>query len=351
MEKEAINDSNILARFAKSALLNKHLSSKYSDFIFGGDSGLEELLDYASDELKQLLALDPKGEKMLAYQRARIKKVTSTLLPFAEIINKIEKDVKEEDLDFGGRFTNARSLGETLDEKRRELREGIRENLPEFVSAIDAGISYIVSRDILERNKIVADLSASIAELSLKASAVQEKSDRILDDLASLPTKLQVSNYSKLFETESENFKRSAKWWLMSTIGCLLGIVTLSVTHIWAIYSSTLAQLTLNDIIQINISKILILTALFYGLSICNKNYKMSKHNEILNKHRKNALSSFQAFVESPSADDSTKNAVLLEATRTIYGTQQTGYVVTDQDESPIKLIELINSISQKSPK
>ena len=79
-----------------------------------------------------------------------------------------------------------------------------------------------------------------------------------------------------------------------------------------------------------------------------DKNCKSSKHNQILNKHRENALASFQAFIEVPTANKETKNAVLLEATRRIFGAQQTGYVVTENDDSPNKIIEIIKTIQDK---
>lgn len=342
------SDSNILVRIQRSALFNRRLAQKYDDFIFGADSDLQNLLEYVNDELNHLISIDPKGESLMPFQRFRIIKVSSHLLSLSEILNDIEKNVTPDEIEETNDLTEKQQLRKNLDENRIRLREGLRTHLPEFTAAIDSGISYITSKEILQRNKNAEDLSLRISDLTKQAEEMQEKSERVLSELAMLPTKVQVSNYSKLFETESENFRRTSKWWLLSIIGCLVGIVALPIAHILAIHNQTLASLPFDAIIQINVSKVLILTALFYGLSICNKNYKMNKHNEILNKHRKNALSSFQAFVESPTADESTKNAVLLEATKTIYGAQQTGYMNVDSDDSPMKIIDIINAMSGK---
>lgn len=349
MEQKNTNENNILIRIQKSALFNRKLSQKYSDFIFGGDTHFENLLDYAISELDHLLSLDSTGENMMAYQRARIVKVGTDLLHISEILSRIEKNINTNIEEFTLKVNiEERRHREDLDNDRIKFRDGIRQHLPEFASAIDLGISYIVSKEILKRNKIAEELSIQIADLNLKTEKIQEKSEHILADLAMLPTKLQVSNYSELFETESKSFGQRSARWLFATIGCLSLIVILSLAHILAIENGTFDGLSFEELIQINISKIFIATVLFYGLSICNKNYKINKHNEILNKHRKNALSSFQAFVDSPTADATTKNAVLLEATKTIYSAQQTGFMNMDGDDSTIKIIEIINAMSGK---
>ena len=349
MDTETLTSKNILNRVQQSALFNKRVVNKYNDFIFGGDTFQEDHLAYAASELEQLISLDPKGEKMMAYQRLRIIEASTKMISLSGIIDTIETT------NYGAEVKLSRDTARktkddkpNIDENRKRLRESLQKDLPEFIAAIESGISNIISQSFYERNKIVEDLSGKTTSLHTQTEELQEQTKKILDELSMLPTKLQVSNYSELFGIDSDHFRRTANWWLTSTIACLAGIIGLSFAHSYAVYSDTFSNMNMNDIIQINISKILILSALFYALSICNKNYKMNKHNQILNKHRKNALSSFQAFVGSPSADETTKNAVLLEATRTIYGTQQTGYMNVEADDSPIKIIELINAMSGK---
>ena len=104
-----------------------------------------------------------------------------------------------------------------------------------------------------------------------------------------------------------------------------------------------------NEIVQFTITKVVVLTALFYGLSITNRNYKAHKHNAVMNKHRQNALSTFETFSSAASADDQTKNAVLLETTHSIFSNQQTGYLKSEGDsESNSKIIEIIKSVTTK---
>jgi hypothetical protein len=97
------------------------------------------------------------------------------------------------------------------------------------------------------------------------------------------------------------------------------------------------------QIVQYSVTKILIISSGFYGLSICMKNYRAHKHNEVLNRHRHNALTTFETFTKSTD-DPQTKNAVLLEATRSIFSNQNTGYNNVDVSDSEItnKIIEYV---------
>ena len=63
----------------------------------------------------------------------------------------------------------------------------------------------------------------------------------------------------------------------------------------------------------------------------------------MVNKHRQNALTTFETFSNASGSDTQTKNAVLIEATHTIFSNQQTGYMTADKDqESSSKIIEII---------
>lgn len=102
------------------------------------------------------------------------------------------------------------------------------------------------------------------------------------------------------------------------------------------------------EIVQYTVSKIVILSSLFFVLSIFNRNYKAHKHNSVLNKHRQNALSTFETFSNASGSDLQTKNAVLIEATRTIFSNQQTGYLHTNETEASNKIVEIIKGASSR---
>jgi hypothetical protein len=161
---------------------------------------------------------------------------------------------------------------------------------------------------------------------------------------------LGVKNYAALFGKEADSFGTKANVWLSVSAITFIAILFLG----FKLLSIDFAEIKPNlqnqqdnllmiyFIAQQTVTKILIASALFLALSICIKNYRANLHNRTINQHRSTALKSFQAFSESPS-DAQTKNAVLLEATRTIFAHQTTGFNTSDKDaEMPNKIIEII---------
>lgn len=153
---------------------------------------------------------------------------------------------------------------------------------------------------------------------------------------------LGVAQFSKIFQEESKRHAVVARRWLIASI-CVM-VVLVCIGSIFLFFSKYTDSNT-PYLIHLAVTKLLVITVLFYALNLCSKNYKSHTHNSILNKHRQNALNTFETFVKSSEGDSQTKNAVLLEATRTIFSNQQTGYLNNENEgEFPSRIIEIIKS-------
>ncbi|MFZ1547427.1 MAG: hypothetical protein WAT12_10065, partial [Candidatus Nitrotoga sp.] len=82
----------------------------------------------------------------------------------------------------------------------------------------------------------------------------------------------------------------------------------------------------------------------------CGRIYKALKHQSTVNKHRANALKTFQAFVKAAS-NDNTRDAVLIETTRSIFASSPSGYLdTTDTPSDPsTKVLEIIKGSSSSA--
>ena len=209
-------------------------------------------------------------------------------------------------------------------------------------------VGLLNSNDLsLERSKI----NQLISDLENEKKVSKEESEKklaelnsIIENAKSFATKAGVSKHSSVFKTESNFHEAEAKKWLKFTTWILIGIVlaAIGLAFMGLLFKEN------NEIIQFTITKIVVLSALFYGLSLTNRNYKAHKHNKILNTHRQNALTTFETFSNAAS-DEQTKNAILLETTHSIFSNQQTGYLKKDGDgESSNKIIEIIKSATTK---
>jgi hypothetical protein len=196
-------------------------------------------------------------------------------------------------------------------------------------------------------SKQVTEAQANIDNLIKTANDKVKQLNTLVDEhkktVNQVVQEFGMRNYAEIFKEESQAYGEGAKIWLASTIILLAIAIGVSV----AILFAPKDYITNFDIVQFTITKIVIITGLFYGVAISLKSYKAQKHNQILNKHRRNALLTFEAFTKSSKEDPQTKSAVLLAATHTIFGNQSTGYS-TGQDSNdsdlPSKIIEIIKT-------
>ena len=193
-----------------------------------------------------------------------------------------------------------------------------------------------------------------IEEIKEKQSRDKARSEEILNEMETVlqnvkdtSAKSGVAKYANLFLDESSVHETQAKYWLTWVFRILAVIILLSAIMLYFLKdfneSSTM-------IVQYTVAKVIILTALFYSLSICMRNFRAHKHNALVNKHRHNALTTFETFTSAADGDGQTKSAVLIEATRTIFSNQQTGYSSSStESDSSNKIVEIIKNVSNSS--
>lgn len=100
------------------------------------------------------------------------------------------------------------------------------------------------------------------------------------------------------------------------------------------------------------IGRFVILSLLLYAISFTARNYNSMRHNHIVNKHRANSMRTFQTFVEAAGGDTETKNAVLIQATQSIFSAQASGYSHKESNPEPQpKIIEILSSLGRTSTK
>ena len=100
-----------------------------------------------------------------------------------------------------------------------------------------------------------------------------------------------------------------------------------------------------HDIVTETLIRLLILSLLYFGMVWSSKNYLAHRHNVVVNKHRANALKTFQSFVEGAEGDSQTKNAVLIQATTAVFSPQKSGFLRKESDtQAPNRIIEILQN-------
>lgn len=209
--------------------------------------------------------------------------------------------------------------------------------------------NYEISAASIVNN--LKELSSSVIE---KMKTTQNEIEDTLKNVRSATAEVGVSQHSIHFAQTSGEHKKYSRYWLLSTVGIMLVSLAISSTFLYNLYllldNTSNQASTPNTLytVQYGVAKLVILSILYYLIIWSNKNYKAHRHCCVVNEHRQNALSTFEAFVKSTD-DSQTKNAVLIQASSCIFTPQHTGYLSfeTETTSNPT-ILEVIRSVVQE---
>ncbi|MBK8615156.1 MAG: hypothetical protein IPN85_17235 [Flavobacteriales bacterium] len=192
---------------------------------------------------------------------------------------------------------------------------------------------------------------------SIREEARDELNKLLVEAQATLATLREtaaesgVTHHATVFSEEARAHDTMATTWLRTIYGTLTITVLCGIGLLFLQLETLTGNADASNMahVQFTITKVVLIAACFYALSLAARNYKAHRHNAVMNKHRQNALQTFETFVKA-SADEQTRNAVLLEAARTIYGNQSTGYLANTGDtDNPSRVIEIFKAADRSS--
>ena len=165
----------------------------------------------------------------------------------------------------------------------------------------------------------------------------QEDFNQLKSQLEGLLAKESVSKHEKIFDEQANNHHRAAFWWLIATVGLsvVFGFVFYRLFNVLRLGGTELVE-----VLQNIFTKGFFLSLVYLVLNRSIKNYTAEKHLEVVNRHRQNALRTFNAFHSAAGENQETRDAVLLAATNAIFDANQSGYLSTkirgSESASPI---------------
>lgn len=192
----------------------------------------------------------------------------------------------------------------------------------------------------------VKDEASGITE---QLSEHQDQAQEVLADVRKVAAEQGVSQQAIYFKDEAASHDELAETWRNRTIklAWALGVYALI-----SIVFHKLPWLRPEDTIQsiqLVTSKILIFGVIAYILFLSSKNFLSHKHNAIVNKHRQNALMTYQALADSAASGES-KDIVLNHASSCIFSPQDTGYVKNESQavNNGRSVVELLPKTNMK---
>lgn len=210
-------------------------------------------------------------------------------------------------------------------------------------------IPFLVHQKGDFENKI-KNLSQAVSDandfVSKKKSDIENKAkelDEIIRQAREASAGAGAAVFTADFQNEAEaNDSLALKWLIASAV---MAIFTLLAAGIFWYNATSVIDHPI--FIQILTTKIFVLAILFTATIWCGRNYKSMRHLAIINRHRALSLRTLQAFSNAAN-DVQTKDAVLLEATRAVFGTVPTGFINSNSDPD-LKFVEIARNIMPKS--
>jgi len=242
-------------------------------------------------------------------------------------------------IDFDPKPPNAHQEKELVIEKL----SSVYENHFDFVTPLIAYLSYS-SADFDQVFQKVSQAQNEIEHINNDLEQKKKELDLIMESARSTVAKIGVAKQAAYFAIEAKNHKKIAQCWLVATIS--MALLTIGFAGwVWLYYTTANVDFSNTaKLIQVSIAKLFILSILYFGLVWCSKNYRTHRHNFIVNRHRQNSLSTFEAFVLGTN-DEATKNAVLLRSTEAVFSPVSSGYSSSESEcsGSP-QILEIIRS-------
>jgi len=233
---------------------------------------------------------------------------------------------------------------------RDQLVGQLKTQSDQFFAVAHLYIPYLAyQKGDVQRN--INELTESVEQASQLVGGAKDEIEKKRGEIGDIivaareaAASVGVAHFTADFTAESTEQDESADRWLKATGA--VAVLTLAVA-IGLVFVPIRPDATTPQVIQMFTSKVVILGLLLTATIWCGRLYKAARHQGSISKHRANALRTFQAFTKAAS-DDESRNAILMETTKSIFAITPTGYL--DNESSPdggLKIVEVVKHATQ----
>ena len=183
-------------------------------------------------------------------------------------------------------------------------------------------------------------------EGKLQLESQLKEADRILTAIKGKSADLGVTEHAILFQEAATEFSAEKSRWL-TLVKWVAGISTLLAigNSVWVFLAAGSGSLDIGESLQIALAKLVLFSFAYYVLVWSVRMFRAAAHNEVVNLHRFRAMRTFERFTDAAS-DKTTKDAVLLRSTESIFGHQSTGLSDSRTDPSGTsRLMEVVRGL------
>jgi hypothetical protein len=238
--------------------------------------------------------------------------------------------------------------------RRNDLINSLKNQYQPYFDQLQQLISYGASRQ-RDFGAMERDFRASMqraaddaANLMKQLEGQGQDARRILEEVRKVAAEQGVSQQARYFQEESEDHDKQAQIWRKWTVYTSLVLAVDAVLSAFMHKLSWLAPSNSFESVQLGLSKFLIFAVLAYLVLLCARNFLSHTHNAIVNKHRQNALLTFNALVDAAGSEER-RDVILTYAAACIFSPQDTGYTKGSGGipyEMPMSIIQALPKLA-----
>ncbi|MGY3805450.1 hypothetical protein ACWNT8_15405 (plasmid) [Pigmentibacter ruber] len=305
------------------------------------DQAINRLLGFNFDEEVKFIGV---AEEQLRVNKARIDDIYSIVGKIKEhktLINKyLEYDVAKEINALYNILINLSQLSKNNNDSATNIADKIR-NI--FEAKKNEG-EYKDVVPFLFHFKNLVNLATSTGVLGIdnhksKLNDLEKNAQYILADLRTTSGSTGNDMHSENFKNIADEYRKYSEKWLCRTIILAVSLVV-SLIFLFIYYSCTGNEKLNPNIIAV---KIIFFTALLTATIWSANQYKILRNLYSVNLHKSISLQTFLTFVNAAIKED-TKDTILLECTKTIFVTPETGYIKSEEKNSETNIIEIMKN-------
>lgn len=200
-------------------------------------------------------------------------------------------------------------------------------------------------RNIENLTRAVQEAEAIVTKSKDSTASRAKEIEEIIQAAREASAAAGAAVFTQDFKEVADSCDKSSHKWLIATMAA----ASVTLIAAGAMWFWTEANLDQGQILQKLSTKLFVLALLLTGTLWCGKNYKALKHLATINRHRALSIRTLQAFAHA-ATDAHAKDAVLLEATRAVFGSVPTGYIDGSSNDGDLKVVEIARSVLPKSP-
>lgn len=216
-------------------------------------------------------------------------------------------------------------------EARNGIIQSIKDVYQNAFNTLMPFISYGVARTV-DFQTLESDGRAVLQSIKDQTDGALKEIDEskseasnVLDEIKRTAAEQGVSQQAHYFSEEATHHDTEASKWKTTTQRWAAALIIYGIVSFFLHKIPVIAPSGVPEAIIFVASKILIFAVLTYMLILSARNFLSHKHNAVVNKHRQNALMTFNALVNAGQGKE-TQDIVLSHASACIFTAQDTGY-------------------------